>query len=197
MWVVFFCNIAAGVAIIALQSPLMQELWSRGDHSIGEKALEGIGATLIAVSSLFNGFGRIGWGAASDRIGRVQAFRIMLLTELAAFVAMIFVSNPWVFGALVCYVLLCYGGGFGTMPSFILDVFGAKRMPALYGAILTAWAAAGASGPLVFVVVRKNLGLSVEQASTWSFAVLAGFLAVGAVLSFLLSNRPVQAVKQT
>ena len=34
------------------------------------------------------------------------------------------------------------------MPSFVLDVFGAKRMSVIYGAVLTAWAAAGIFGPL-------------------------------------------------
>ena len=52
-------------------------------------------------------------------------------------------ANPWVFCVLVCYILLCFGGGFATMPSFILDVFGPVRMPVIYGVILTAWAAAG------------------------------------------------------
>ena len=51
--------------------------------------------------------------------------------------------NPWIFSALVCYVLLCFGGGFATMPSFILDVFGSKKMSNIYGAILTAWACSG------------------------------------------------------
>ncbi len=27
MWLVFFCNIAAGIAIISFQSPLLQDLW--------------------------------------------------------------------------------------------------------------------------------------------------------------------------
>ena len=47
------------------------------------------------------------------------------------------------FSVLVCYVLLCFGGGFATMPSFVLDVFGPQKMSTIYGTILTAWAAAG------------------------------------------------------
>ena len=46
--------------------------------------------------------------------------------------------DPWIFSALVCYIMLCFGGGFATMPSFVLDVFGARKMSAVYGVMLTA-----------------------------------------------------------
>ena len=106
------------------------------------------GATLIAVSSLCNGVGRLFWGLLSDRIGRVRVFRILLASQMIVFGILMTERNPWIFAALVCYVLLCFGGGFATMPSFVLDVFGTKRMSTIYGTILTAWAAAGICGPL-------------------------------------------------
>ena len=31
MWLVFFCNITAGIAIISFQSPLLQDLWRKVD----------------------------------------------------------------------------------------------------------------------------------------------------------------------
>ena len=93
----------------------------------------------IAISSIFNGIGRFFWGGLSDKIGRIQAFRLILGTQIAVFAALVFVGNPWIFSALVCYVLLCYGGGFGTAPSFVLTVFGTKVMAVVYGVLLTAW----------------------------------------------------------
>ena len=71
--------------------------------------------------------------------------RQSLASQMIAFGMLMTERNPWVFSALVCYVLLCFGGGFGTMPSFVADVFGARRMSVVYGAMLTAWAAAGVS----------------------------------------------------
>ena len=109
--------------------------------------LAGYGATLIAVSSLFNAVGRLLWGMISDRIGRVESFRLLLASQMIVFGVLMTERNPWVFSALVCYVLLCFGGGFGTMPSFVLDVFGARRMSVMYGARLTARAAAGVVAP--------------------------------------------------
>jgi OFA family oxalate/formate antiporter-like MFS transporter len=189
MWLVFFCNIAAGIAIISFQSPLMQDLYRRLDPTLSAATLAAYGATLIAVSSLFNGAGRFFWGAVSDRLGRVQTFRLMLATEVLAFIALIFTTSPLVFGALICWILLCYGGGFGTMPSFVLDVFGPRLMAVVYGVILTAWSAAGIAGPQLFAGIKDRLPL--DTAGAWSFFIAACILSLGLATSLLgLSNSP-------
>ena len=50
---------------------------------------------------------------------------------------------------LTFVVLMCYGGGFGTMPAFAADYFGAKNVGPIYGLMLTAWGVASAVGPLL------------------------------------------------
>jgi MFS transporter, OFA family, oxalate/formate antiporter len=188
LWLVFFFNITAGISIISFQSPLFQDLWKRVNPDLVPAVLAGMGATLVAVSSLFNGAGRFLWGAVSDRAGRAQTFRIMLGSEIAVFALLVITGNPWVFALLVCWVLLCYGGGFGTMPSFICDVFGTRLMSGVYGVVLTAWAAAGIVGPQIFARFQDRL--SPAEASRWSFIVAGAFAVVGLGLSFLLSNKP-------
>lgn len=71
MWVIFFCNITAGIAIIGFQSPLFQDLWSKVNPSLDKMTLAAYGGTLIAVTSIFNGLGRFFWAAMSDKIGRI------------------------------------------------------------------------------------------------------------------------------
>jgi OFA family oxalate/formate antiporter-like MFS transporter len=146
--------------------------------------LAAYGATLIAVSSIFNGLGRFSWGGLSDRLGQLQTFRLMLATQVIAFILLMFATNPWVFGLLVCYVLLCYGGGFGVMPSFVLNTFGARLMPVIYGCILTAWSAAGVVGPQVVAWLKDKHG---AQAAGHAFALGTGLLAFGLILSFFLT----------
>ncbi len=187
MWSVFFCNIVAGIAIIGFQSPLLQDLLSKDNPALPTASLVSAGATLIAVSSLFNGVGRLFWGWLSDRIGRVEVFRIMLASQIVAFLVLSRVANPWLFAALVCYVLLCYGGGFGAMPAFVMDVFGGVRMPLVYGAILTAWSTAGIVGPQIVAWLKDHYA---QQAGPVSFLVGAGFLISGLILSSGLSNKP-------
>jgi OFA family oxalate/formate antiporter-like MFS transporter len=175
LWTIFFCNILAGISIISFQSPLMQDLWRKIDSHLSAETLESYGATLIAVSSLFNGVGRMLWGGLSDRIGRVWAFRIMLGSQIAAFVLLTVTNNPWLFGALICYVLLCYGGGFGTMPAFVLDVFGGRSMAVAYGAILTAWSAAGVAGPQMIAFLKDHYAANAGSLAFWSSAVVLGY----------------------
>jgi OFA family oxalate/formate antiporter-like MFS transporter len=185
MWVVFFCNIAAGISVVSLQSPLLQEIWGLADPSVEPALLANYGATLIAVSSLFNGVGRLFWGMLSDRIGRVESFRLMLATQMLVFGVLMTERDPWIFSALVCYILLCFGGGFGTMPSFVLDVFGARRMSVMYGAMLTAWAAAGVAGPLLVASLKDNYP---DRAVIYCFLIGVLFLGSGFVFSFLVTN---------
>lgn len=185
MWLVMFCNTVAGIMFIGFQSPMVQELWRRQDASLTVEQLASYGATLIAFSALFNGVGRFAWGSLSDKLGRVTVFRIMLLSQFAAFVGLGFVTSPWVFGVLVCYILLCYGGGFGTLPAFVSDTFGAKMMAVAYGALLTTWGSAGIVGPQLVAWLRDNYP---QNASTYAFYVGAAFLLAGFLVSLGLRN---------
>ncbi len=194
LWVVFFFNIAAGISIISFQSELLQEVWSLADPSLEPAVLAGYGATLIAVSSLFNGVGRLFWGLLSDRIGRVNVFRILLSTQMVVFGVLMTETNPWVFSVLVCYVLLCFGGGFATMPPFILDTFGARRMSAVYGAVLTAWAAAGIAGPMYVGYLKDTYP---DRAVMYCFLIGILMLGGGYLFSYLLNDERIRLKKPT
>ena len=194
MWVVFFFNIAAGISVISFQSELLQEVWGYAQPTLEPATLAAYGATLIAVSSLFNGVGRLFWGLLSDRLGRVQVFRVLLASQMVVFGLLMTEENPWIFSALVCYVLLCFGGGFATMPSFVLDVFGARRMSAVYGAILTAWAAAGIVGPLYVGYLKDTYP---DRAVMYCFLVGILMLGAGYVFSCLLNDDRIRLERPT
>ena len=186
MWLMFFINITAGIMFISFQSPLMQDIMKTYSPDLSAIQLASIGATLIAISSLFNGGGRFVWGALSDRIGRTESFRIILGSQILVFIALMFVTNPYIFAVLVCYVLLCYGGGFGTMPSFVLDVFGPRLMPVMYGAILTAWSAGGIAGAQVVALFKDSYPGEPSKAAFYSFLIGAILLSVGFSISIFL-----------
>ena len=102
-------------------------MWGLADTSVEPETLAEYGATLIAASSLCNEFGRLFWGLLSNRIGRIRVFRILLASQMIVFGVLMTERDPWIISALVCYIRLCLGDGFATMPSFVLDVFGARR----------------------------------------------------------------------
>ena len=185
MWTVFFANIAAGISVISFQSELLQEVWGLSDPSIDPARLAEYGATLIAVSSLCNGVGRLFWGLLSDRFGRVSVFRMLLASQMVVFGILMTETNPWIFSALVCYVLLCFGGGFATMPSFIVDVFGSKNMSRIYGTVLTAWSAAGIIGPMYVGYLKDTYP---DRAVMYCFLIGIMMLGAGYVFSYLLDD---------
>ena len=194
MWIVFFFNIAAGITVISFQSELLQEVWGLSDPSLEPAMLAEYGATLIAISSLCNGVGRLFWGLLSDRIGRVRVFRILLASQMVVFGILMTETNPWVFSALVCYVLLCFGGGFATMPPFVLDVFGPKKMSAIYGAVLTAWAAAGIVGPVYLGYLKDGYP---DRAVMYCFLVGILMLGGGYLFSYLLGDNRIRLGRPT
>ena len=185
MWTVFFFNIAAGISIISFQSELLQEVWGLADPTVEPAVLAEYGATLIAASSVCNGVGRLFWGLLSDRIGRVKVFRILLASQMVVFGVLMTEENPWIFSVLVCYVLLCFGGGFATMPPYILDVFGTEKMAKMYGLVLTAWAAAGICGPLYVGYLKDSYP---DRAVLYCFLIGILMLGAGYLFSYLLND---------
>ncbi|OAM87772.1 MFS transporter [Termitidicoccus mucosus] len=186
LWLLFFCNIFVGISIISFQSPLLQDLLRIRNPDIDAAALASAGATLIACGAIFNGLGRFLWGAVSDKIGQSLAFTLMLAGQIVAFLLLPRAASPVLFGALVCYVLLCYGGGFGAMPSYVLALFGQKRMALLYGMVLTAWSAGGVAGPKFMAWLRDHRP---ADAAPVAFYCSAALLACGLVLTLLPAIR--------
>lgn len=185
LWIIFFLNITAGISIISFQSPLYQEVWKLSDLTLDQSLLTAYGATLIAVSSLFNGFGRIFWGGVSDWLGRINTFRLLLATQMVVFGFLMTEHNPWIFAILVCYVLSCFGGGFAIIPSFVMDVYGEKRMSVIYGITLTAWSAAGILGPMIVASLKDNYP---DRAIIYSFLLGVFVLGLGFAISFLVND---------
>ncbi|MDD3841097.1 MAG: OFA family MFS transporter [Clostridia bacterium] len=194
IWLMFMINVVAGMIFISFQSPLLQDILKLqmpandlADASV-IASLNAAGATLIAVSSIFNGLGRFFWGAVSDKIGRITTFRLLLALQAVIFVALVFVSHPLLFSVFVCIVLLCYGGGFGVIPSLINDSYGAKLMPVLYGAALTAWGVGGIIGPQIVAFMKDNYA---DDAGLYAFVIGSITLVLGLVLSYLYSGKKV------
>ncbi len=185
MWFIFFLNITAGISIISFLSPLYQDIWKLNDPTLERTVLAGYGAALIAISSLFNGVGRIAWGALSERLGRLNTFRVLFATQLVVFGLLMTEHNPWMFAIFVCYVLSCFGGGFAIMPSMVTDVYGTKRMSRLYGIILTAWSVAGVVGPIMVASIKDSYP---DRAIIYAFLLNILVLGIAFTFSFLVND---------
>jgi MFS family permease len=145
MWLMLFLNVTAGILVISNAVPIMQELTGLAPAVV---------AAAYGGAALFNALGRFFWGAVSDRIGCRSTFGLIFGIQVVVFA--ILGGFHGLFGVTAAYavVLLCFGGGFGTMPSYTANYFGARHMGANYGAILTAWGVAGIVGPLFAAQVK-------------------------------------------
>ena len=170
LWMICFLYSLAGLGMLSLLSPLMQYVAAADNPSLTPTELASIGATLIAVASIGNSLGRLFWAWASDIIGRVNAFILLLASSAIAFLILPHVSSPMLFGTLLAFTIACYGGGFGTIPSLISDLYGPKRMSAVHGKVLMGWAAAGLIAPPLFGYMNDRFA---DQAATTAFYICA------------------------
>lgn len=150
LWLVCFLYSVAGLGVISLMSPMMQEISRVKNPALSVAELAAAGATLIAAASIGNSVGRLFWAWLSDHIGRINAFVLLLISAAVAYIFVPYVTSPLLFGILISYAIASYGGAFGTIPSLISDLFGPKRMSAIHGLVLSGWATAGLLAPPVF-----------------------------------------------
>jgi MFS transporter, OFA family, oxalate/formate antiporter len=149
LWMTLFLNTTAGIAIISQAAPMAQEI----SHVSAATA-----AGLVSLISIANGSGRLLWAWFSDIVGRRTVFLMMFLLQSGLFLALGHAHQFALLSLLAFLILLCYGGGFGTMPAFAADYFGAKQVGSIYGLMLTAWGAAALFGPTLIARVRQATG---------------------------------------
>ncbi|MGG6899100.1 MFS transporter, partial [Rhizobium sp. BR 315] len=149
LWTMLFINITCGIAILAVASPMGQEL--AGMSVTGA-------AVLVGIMGVFNGLGRIAWASVSDYIGRPNVYTLFFAIQIAAFFVLPHLQDAITFSIIVCIIMSCYGGGFASIPAYIGDMFGTKQLGAIHGYILTAWSAAGIAGPRFVSWIRDTTG---------------------------------------
>jgi len=173
LWALLFLNTSAGISIISQESPMFQEI---------AKVSAVIAAGMVGIASIGNAFGRVFWAWVSDAITRRWAFVAMFLIQVGLFWILPGISSAAILAVLSFIILMCYGGGFGTMPAFAADYFGSKNVGPIYGLMLTAWGSASAFGPLLIAHMRQSSG-----SYTSGLHVVAGIMAVSVVLPILVS----------
>jgi MFS transporter, OFA family, oxalate/formate antiporter len=149
LWAMLFLNVSAGIMIISQASPMAQQLV----HMTPIAA-----AGMVGLISIFNGAGRVFWAWVSDYIGRSRVYLLLYAIQAVIFFSLPHLTNVTFFSAAFALIGLCYGGGFGTMPSFTADFFGPKFMGGIYGWILLAWGAGAIPSPILIAHLRQTTG---------------------------------------
>jgi MFS family permease len=205
VWLVLCMNVSAGIGVIGLASPMLQEIFGGHliglDKKFGELAkpellqIAAVAAGFAALISLFNIGGRFFWASVSDKIGRKATYIVFFVLGgllYASLPSSAGAGSKAAFVAAVCVILSMYGGGFATVPAYLSDLFGTQMVGAIHGRLLTAWSTAGILGPVVVNYMRDyqlGLGIPREQVYNQTMYILVCFLVVGLICNLLI--RPV------
>jgi MFS family permease len=159
LWLMLFLNVVAGILIVSNAVPIIRELVAAGATTADEvKMLTATAIGAYAFVAVFNGLGRFFWGAVSDRLGRNLAYAGIYAVQVVVFFILPGLHSVWLVSIAFAVILLCYGGGFGVMPSFNADYFGTKYLGQNYGYIITAWGVGGVVGPFIAAKVKDVTG---------------------------------------
>ncbi|HDS1734121.1 MULTISPECIES: OFA family MFS transporter [Pseudomonas] len=205
VWLVLCLNVSAGIGILGMASPLLQEVFAGkllGNeltfselNSAQLAQIAAIAAGFTGLLSLFNIGGRFFWASFSDYIGRKNTYFAFFALGVGLYSLvpnMGHLGNVALFVAAFCIILSMYGGGFATVPAYLADLFGTQMVGAIHGRLLTAWAAAGVLGPVLITYLRESqLAAGVERAAAYDMTlyILAGLLVLGFICNALV--RPV------
>ncbi len=203
IWLVLCLNVSAGIGVIGMASPMLQEIF--GGRLIGhpevafvdldaaqKASIAAIAAGFAGLLSLFNIGGRFFWASLSDRIGRKNTYFTFFILGIVLYALVptaAHLGSQLLFVAIICVILSMYGGGFATVPAYLADIFGTQFVGAIHGRLLTAWATAGIVGPVVVNYIREyqiDAGVPRAQVYDSTMYILAGMLALGLVANALV-----------
>jgi MFS family permease len=202
LWMVLCMNVSAGIGVIGMASPMLQEVFGGALIGVAAKFAELDGVQLASVAavaagftallSLFNIGGRFFWASLSDKWGRKLTYTVFFVLG-----GLLYFSVPGsaasgsivLFVGAFCIILSMYGGGFATVPAYLADLFGTQMVGAIHGRLLTAWATAGVLGPVVVNYMREyqlGLGVRPEQVYNQTMYILVGMLVVGLACNLMV-----------
>ncbi|TAL86327.1 MAG: MFS transporter [Rhodanobacter sp.] len=208
VWSVLFLNVTAGIAVISMASPMLQDVF--GGKLVGlteaaaaltaaqKAAVVAAAAGLVGLISLFNSLGRLFWAALSDRIGRKNTYYAFFVIGIIVYCLLPtwgHLGMAGMFVVSICIILSMYGGGFSTVPAYLADLFGTQMVGAIHGRLLTAWSAAGIIGPFVIAGIRQaqiNAGVAKNLVYDRTLYIMAFLLLLG-----LICNALVKPVKES
>jgi MFS family permease len=203
IWWVLCLNVSAGIGVIGMASPMLQEIFAgklighpellfNSLDASQKVAIAGIAAGFAGLLSLFNIGGRFFWASLSDYIGRKNTYYTFFILGIICYLLMPWSANAgskMVFVGAVCVILSMYGGGFATVPASLAEMFGTQFVGAIHGRLLTAWSTAGIIGPVVVNYIREaQLAAGVPRAHLYDYTlyILAGMLVIGLICNLLI-----------
>lgn len=179
LWIMFALSATAGLMMIGNVSGLATFL---GGIEVGTIA------TIVGIIAIFNAIGRIAWGFVSDKRGRINAMKIMFLTQaIVLFISAGYMAmkptdggiNAIALTTMASLIGFCFGGNFALFAPCTADYFGTTHYGRCYGLVFTAYAVGGVLGAIIpgllsgdpssYVYVFAIVGIGVMAAFAIAF----------------------------
>ena len=167
MWLMFYLNIACGLALIPVASPMMTELNMKPTTI----------ALIVAIMGVFNGSGRLIFSAISDKLNKRKHIYYVIFTcsILMTGVTIIFhIITP----LTLILISATYGAGFSCIAPLLADLYSMKNISKIHGLILSAWAIAGLTGNQISMFIQRHTGSYMTV-----FYVICGLYLIAMILS--------------
>ncbi|TMW56487.1 hypothetical protein Poli38472_006497 [Pythium oligandrum] len=188
MYLMFFANQLFGLIVLSKLSNMCVNIFGKTADQ---------GSDIVSANGVFNCLGRLVFPAITDLL--IKFFKVehafarkclyvyALISQIviiAVLPALINHQNYTGFVTVVFILTASYGGGFGTIPAFLTDMFGAYNIGAMHGLILTAWSIGGVVGGISFNNAYKHaikIGHTVSEAYIDNFHKILIVICIGAV----------------
>lgn len=176
LWIIYILGATGGMMIIGSAANISDQ------YKLVSEA-----TFFVMLVSIANTFGRIFWGAVSDKIGRYPTVVAMFVAVAGGlFLAATFKGEGSILAVLgIMMVALSFGGFLGSFPGITAENWGVANVGTNYGWMFTAYGVAAIAGP--------QLGARLAQANngdyTTAFFIVIGMAVVGILLQLFYISK--------
>ncbi|GAB9477206.1 hypothetical protein Gpo141_00014268, partial [Globisporangium polare] len=197
LYLMFFACQLFGLVVLSKISSMCVDLFGK----TADQA-----ANIVSINGAFNCVGRLLFPMISDAIikffkvepatGRKMIFWYSLTAQIVIVgtIPYLIRNGKYTLFCIETFILTAsYGGGFGTIPCFLTDMFGAYNIGAMHGIILTAWSIGGVGGGITFNNAFRSAikaGTSGAEAYITNINKIFIILVIGFCLNFFVRTDP-------
>ena len=181
IWAMFIFGALAGLMVIGVIKLFgIDALQASGNYTAAEASI--IAGTAMAVFyAIFNGIGRIVWGAIADKIGTKKSLMALFSFQaLMMFTLFQMGGNEYTLYVASALIGFNFGGNFSLFPTTTAEFFGTKTVGQNYGYVFTAYGVGGVIGPIM-AGVFKDAGATAGVDAWYPAFIIAGVLCLVAV----------------
>jgi OFA family oxalate/formate antiporter-like MFS transporter len=182
LFVIFAVGALAGLMVIGIIRLFGIDALTASGMDVAEATVV-TGTAMGLFYALFNGLGRIVWGAVSDKLGRKNSIALMSLLQGVMMILFYFIGgSEWGLYLGATLIGFNFGGNFALFPAATADMFGNQNVGVNYPWVFLAYGVGGVFGPI--------LGGMMGDVGAWAWAFIPAGIACLAAAGLALALRP-------